>query len=612
MHRLLTLLAVSALALLLAGCDLRQRFGNAEERINAAAPLGIDIRQARERLVEQSGEAKAGRDSFDSAWSARMRARAMSCSPDFTPTWRHSSDEVRAAVNNKACFADFDRKLTRWIGAQRVRLLLAQPAAAVGDIPPSITLSGRLAGTPSAQSSLVAVTAADGLELVALDGGRTVFKERGAGGGANLAPNGRLFAQTVSGALRIRAVEGGETLLELPDVRSMRWLSPWFIGLGSAGNKPSSLFSLNSGEEVAVVVNTMGSHSNEALLPVPGQGNRFNLLTFPGLYQLEAQEQGGKFSITAVAEKPGVDPRLMGLTSGQGQLSPDGKQWVLAGDRKLVRLDLTTLEVQEHSFMPILVQAAAPTAKPDQFVLDLLVPSDTVAGSSHNGNYLFDATAGTLARVEGAAARRSIGYVPAIRRLMQQSLPTLWLSEQLDTTAPRPVADVVAAALEEANLHKLAQVEAEQQRVAASPALQTGSPLLASVQNAQVEGVGIYEAREKIAQPGQSRSTGRVVVNVRRSPRPLVLVLCSYEPVQWQLRLEPGAKLGAVLVSGYYDSTVVGAGDARVLKIGSIHAYKQEGPEFAALQREVSRWAGRPISLFQSGYSGVSFSVGGS
>jgi hypothetical protein len=101
------------------------------------------------------------------------------------------------------------------------------------------------------------------------------------------------------------------------------------------------------------------------------------------------------------------------------------------------------------------------------------------------------------------------------------------------------------------------------------------------------------------------------MVTVRRSPQPIVLVLCSYEPVQWQLKMEPGARLGAVLVGGYHDSSVLGAGDARVLKMGRYYAYQQEGADFAALQREVSRWVGRPISLFQTGYRGNSYTVGG-
>lgn len=610
MHRLVNLMACAAVSVLLAGCDLRERFGSAEDRINAAVPLAIDIRQARERLAEQLAVAASDRASLDNAWNGRLRARATSCSPDFNPTWRHSSEAVRAAVGNKACFSEFDRKLTRWIGAQRVRLLLNQPPLPVGDVPPSLTLSGQLAAV-SGKAPIVAVTSGDGFELIALDGGRSLFKERGSGGTLTLSPNGRLFVQTLSGGVsRVRAVEGGETLLELADARSVQWLGSWFLGVRSASNKPSYLLSLNTAEEAPVVVNTYGSHSNEALLPVPGDGGRFNLLTFPGLYQLEAQESAGKFAVTAVSEKPGVQPGLMPITMGRGLLSPDGRTWLLDGGGAFVRLDLTSLDVQETSFHPLHVDAVMPTSRPDQYVLELRSPMEA-ANPGQRTKYLYDMAAGTLARFEGADAQPPLTYLAGAGRLARVSTPTLWLLDKLETGTPQPVSEVLNAELEQVNQARLNKVQLEQQRIATGPALQAGSPLLPYVRDAQVEGVGIYEPVERVAQPGQSHSLGRVAVTVRRSPQPMVLVLTSYEPVQWQLKLEPGARLGAVLLGGYHDSNVQGAGEARVLRIGRLYAYQQEGPEFAALQREVTRWVGRPISLFQNGYRGNSFTVGG-
>lgn len=610
MHRLLTLLAGLAASMLLAGCDLRERFVNAEDRINAAVPLGIDVRQARERLADQLGTASGDRAQLDNAWHGRLRARALSCSPDFTPTWRHSSDEVRAAVGNKACFAEFDRKLTRWIGAQRVRLLLSQPALPVGDVSPSLTLSGQLAGA-SSQAPVAVVTSGDGFELITLDSGRSLFKERGSGGTLSLSPNGRLFVQTLSGGVsRIRAVEGGETLLELADARSVQWLASWFVGVRSASNKPSYLLSLNTAEEAPVVVNSYGSHGTDVLLPVPGNGGRFNLLTFPGLYQLEAKEAAGKFAVTVVAEKPRMQSVLMPISVGGGRLSPDGNSWLLDRSGSFVRLDLTSLEVQETNFQPLHVDTVVPTSRPDQYVLELRAPIEA-ANPGAQTKYLYDAAGGTLARLEGADAQRPVTYLAGVGRLARISPPTVWLLDKLETAAPQAVSEVINAQLDEVNLARLNKVQLEQQRIAASPALQAGSPLLPYVRDAQVEGVGIYEPGERVARPGHTRSAGQVMVTVRRSAQPLVLVLTSYEPVQWQLKLEPGARLGAVLVGGYHDSNVQGAGEARVLKIGRHYAYQHDSADFAALQREVTRWTGRPISVFQGNYRGGSFSVGG-
>ena len=81
--------------------------------------------------------------------------------------------------------------------------------------------------------------------------------------------------------------------------------------------------------------------------------------------------------------------------------------------------------------------------------------------------------------------------------------------------------------------------------------------------------------------------------------------------MRWRLTPEPGAKIAAVLVSSYKASEVEGAGSARVIVIGNMHAYKNGTTEFNDLERQVFRLTGKHISLFQGAYNGVSFSVGG-
>ncbi len=312
--------------LVLTGCDAKQRFAGAEDRINAAVPISADLRLARERLGELSGEEyKAERATLDAAWTARMRARATSCSPDYTPSWRQSADEVRVAVSNKNCFAEFDQKLLRWVGVQRVRLLLAMSPAAVGNVPPSITLQGQQArlSRHANRAPVAAVASAEGVELIALDDGRRLFNEKGSRGEVDVAPNGRVFAQYGTGSVRLRATEGGETLLELPDAAGVYWLGSWFLGVRSAAGKTPYVLSLRSAAEAPVAV--QGSSSVQALLPAPAPegSSRFNVLTFLGLQQYEVSDQNGALKLTLTAEKPGTDPRLIPITSRVGQLSAD-------------------------------------------------------------------------------------------------------------------------------------------------------------------------------------------------------------------------------------------------------------------------------------------------
>jgi hypothetical protein len=52
--------------------------------------------------------------------------------------------------------------------------------------------------------------------------------------------------------------------------------------------------------------------------------------------------------------------------------------------------------------------------------------------------------------------------------------------------------------------------------------------------------------------------TGRIDVLVKSRPRPLLVVLRGYEPIEWHLRLERGANVAAVLAVGYHEQRITG------------------------------------------------------
>jgi hypothetical protein len=139
----------------------------------------------------------------------------------------------------------------------------------------------------------------------------------------------------------------------------------------------------------------------------------------------------------------------------------------------------------------------------------------------------------------------------------------------------------------------------------------SGSGLLPRLARAaQVEAVSVYEAVAMRA-PCTPRNYGPVTILVRAAARPIVLVLSSHQTVEWELTLAPGATLAAVLISGYGESTVAGAGNALVSSIGGFYAFKRGSAEFKHLEQEVMRCTGRTIEHFQSVYAGNAFEVGG-
>ena len=127
--------------------------------------------------------------------------------------------------------------------------------------------------------------------------------------------------------------------------------------------------------------------------------------------------------------------------------------------------------------------------------------------------------------------------------------------------------------------------------------------------NAYVDVIGVYEAKSGDDRRVMVHSAGTVRVTVTPSSSPLVLVLTNYEPVHWLIENPTGRKISAVFLSGYYESSVRGAGDAQVLRIGSDYAYKLDSPGYRALKNNVARYVSNPVHSFQGSYSSQNFTV---
>lgn len=126
---------------------------------------------------------------------------------------------------------------------------------------------------------------------------------------------------------------------------------------------------------------------------------------------------------------------------------------------------------------------------------------------------------------------------------------------------------------------------------------------------AHAEAVSVYEA-VAVHAPGGVRVRTPVKVLVRDILRPVVLVLSSHRPVEWELAIAPGASLRAALLSGFGQSTIAGAGDAVVASIGGFYAFKLGSAEFGHLESEIMRCTGCRIGTFRSVYAGNSFEIG--
>lgn len=611
--RHLLLLLLLPLGLLLGGCDFRDRLRGPEDRINAVFALSQDAHQARERLLARYPENSPQWQSARQDWDQRLQARALECGQGYKASWRQSNEQVRSRIGATACFKSFDQRLVAWVNLRRIRQLLLQDSIA-GALPEEggpLNVSRRGLGIISMEgqgsSSVLLMRSVNQTELVALTDGKPLFAYQPSQSAIeSVSPNGRLFIERLSEHIRrIRATEGGEVLLELMKTASVHWIGTRYLAVADVNaDRYGYLIDLETAEEVPVPAKQLVA--GYRFLPVPGHDRRVNVLSFIGMEQFEVQTQGGRSTALLVAETPWEFGFRFGAQ--EVQEATGGKTWLIRMNSDVLLVDPLSLGQQRISMAPAYVRDSSPMAEAGKYLVKLEAGSP----NSGNGYYVLDGAALTLARVQGPEQEEELRYFSQVGRYVKMGRETLQLLSRLQIGPALALDSAIGAMLEESNNRKLREAEEQMRALMQNAAITPDSPLFQRMQTAQIEGVGVYEPRAVSTAPGAPRGMGPVDVLVRRSPRPLVLVLSSYHAVQWRVRLEPGARLEAVLQSGYEDSTVLGAGAARVLKIGQEHAYQSEGPEFQALQRQVTRWTTKPIQLFQGSYQGTAFSVGGS
>lgn len=86
---------------------------------------------------------------------------------------------------------------------------------------------------------------------------------------------------------------------------------------------------------------------------------------------------------------------------------------------------------------------------------------------------------------------------------------------------------------------------------------------------AELHVIGLYKG-DYILEKGGKRADGTRVrgvahVHVSHTAAPVVLALCSYEPVMWDVRVDKGVRLKKVIVSGYYGSDAAAPKDVPVV-----------------------------------------------
>jgi hypothetical protein len=615
-------LCASSLCLTMSGCSTDLLFAfSPEEKINIAIPVTAAVAISKATLLEQSSAPE--KKDIEREYAAKMKLRALNCGKGVSPSIFSSKEDIQKQIGNATCFVNYDTEVERWLGFRRVNLLASKPP--VHPIPakaPAFVLSSSF--IQSAQfadnAGVVLLETQKSIQVVDVETSKILYEEqKNSSQFGKLSPNGRVFNLSADGRTRFKDAETGAALLELPNAVGFQWLDN-DTGVFHRENiyGKSVFFDIKAGREIE----SKGIQESLTVAgKAPGSDNQYVIISNKGAAQVQLTASGTEREVKLVQEKPVSNTSYAFNTSGT---TADGKISFSVRGESLSLINLQTLEQETVAFNPVYLQTATPSADPDKILL-----KGFVSGLGSPAPYVFSIKDRTLAKVDVTKLLSDrLFYIPSLKKQATIADSKVAILNELPTEPAIPMDKMVSDALEQANQKKLEmakQMEAMQAmsqlgaqsravpggpiyepRLAAAPA----SGIMAELaKNAQIEAIGVYQGANG---PRRADRTGDVEVRIKKSAKPVFLVLSSYEKVQWRLVVENGAQLNGVLVSGYNQSQVVGAGSARVTVSGNQYAYQKNTPQFAALNGAVMMQLGKPIGEFQGRYDGTSFTVGGS
>ncbi len=586
------------------GCDnVADRLADTETRVNRAMPPSAEV-TALGAAVVMGADAVPGRRARIEAEVADFRKRrALECAKGMVPSWRDSTDDVRAQLNDVTCFAAKDAEMLAWLRRMQVGTQLMLPAEPLESVSRtnSLVLDERVEGVRLPQSGPIAMLVHPrGWSLTDLRTGARIRSGQEVGAltthRPSLAANGQVVSMmSEDGRLRLEDTKSARLLEDLGaiGVSYFSWVGETMAITNSAKPGRSLLVDYKTGRHAELPRDAFGFYRGALPTQTPGE---FMLVGRDHLRLVRIDSTYTALVVTALRD---VSLHGVSVNPEASAISSD-RSLFLAVLGQMALVDLGTGESRPVGLWPGSVISAWPHAEPNKFFLRAVGEGQQLA------TFVFDALNQTVARLSDAGdGRMTWQYWPAMKKYVNSSGVGLRIVDAPPPTeAAEPLAELFARHLQAENERKVAAVAQQ----SAPGTLR--APAVALPVGARVVGVGAYESRTGSHGPGRPRVAGPIDVTVMRTSYPLVLVLTSYEPVNWRVQLAPGARLGAVLLFGYYESSVVGQGDAKVHRGGRLYAYQRSSGEFERLNREVINLTGQAMNGFQGAYSAATFTVG--
>jgi hypothetical protein len=606
------------------GCGkAREALMPVSDKINAAHPLPADVRTTQTMLTELLASDERSMRELEGQLKRQLDLRALACSKQVAIGRFSTVEDVKKLALNSRCFQDQDQELQTFLGIRTIGLLLAadalrpyKPAGPMSALPKlgSAYLSSGVFARDAGVGVLVDTVGE--AAIVNMPGGQIIAKlprEVARGPGSHLSPNGRVFVHRSQDGLVFYATETGGRVGTLP---SSSALLAWLPEVGSLvySTRDGGVM-LADGLLGAIAPHPLATKYSAYGAHIPGGAAKM-LVGTSNAWQL--------FEHTRSAA--GVKPTMVkqytlsgnaGISSGHMVPMREGKLVVFKTMLGTGWLDLDT--GQSGNWGSSSMTSGLQHSKLDESRLLLDMRDGSGMGLKP---WLLDVTTQTVAPVEFTEGRGTFVDIGDRVGFMRRG-EVAFFGDSVKTGQAEPLDKVVANVETEIQIAKLRAQTELLNRTGSAPGQATSglafdatpralAPGLADVpKDAQVHIIGVYEGKQPTGVPRNAQNKPIVRVIVRNANKPVVLVLASYEAVSWQVT-NVGARVSAVLLSGYTPSTVSGTGGATQLRIGNNYAYSPTSSEYLQLRRAVTQYTG-PLEIrsFQGAYAGSDFSVGG-
>lgn len=367
MQKAITLLIkILVLVSTLSGCNFSDTFWfSPEDKINAAFPVSKAVSNYKEAVFAIIPASQ--RKDIEAQFNARLKLRALNCAKDYSPSWYTSMEEVKKTLEGQSCFSEFDNEISKWLGLRRVGLILTKPTLKpIPANPPSFIVADEIiqAARFPANAGLALLETQQAIEVVDFETMNPIFREaRGSTTIGSPSPNGRLFTTSDGDRLRIREVDSGNNIIEIPSVRArdFHWLDDRTALYKRSDSGKAFLVDFSNGKELSV---KMLIGDVQRAIRAPGTEDHYILFSSRGVTKIEFLRDKLDPELKLLAEKP---IKNINWNLNTSETTADGARYFNA-NHNLTLISLESLEIESIKLEPFNLQTGSPTSDPDKII----------------------------------------------------------------------------------------------------------------------------------------------------------------------------------------------------------------------------------------------------